>query len=386
MAKANPKETQLQKLVEANNEANRDKWAKDWKAAGKPVAGMICSYVPREILYAAGYLPWRVSGMWQEATPQALLYRPSWSSPRNTRILESVLRGDLDFVDAVIGSDWDIDLKRLWDEWDALRRPKLSHIMFVPRFDTPELHHERFRESFAKLVKAIESTTGKKITNDAVKKSIATFRKQRELVRDLYELRKGDFPAVSGAEALGITTAAFVMPPEQFNAELEALLPYLEKRKAPVQSFKPRLLVSSDFLDDTRYIELVEDVGCVVAMDDLDTGSRFFWVETQADLDDPLLALAKEYLTRPGCPRMADWEGQIEQVLDWIKEFNIDGVLELRLNYSMIRHLRSPFMKAALEKAEIPFLSLPREHQFANESQLRTRIGAFIELLQAARV
>ena len=175
------------------------------------------------------------------------------------------------------------------------------------------------------------------------------------------------------------------MPPEEFNAELEALLPLLETRKAPLQRSKPRLLVSSDFLDDIRYLELVEEVGCVVAMDDFDTGSRFFWAGVEESASDPLLALAQAYLRRPGCPRMADWESQISQVMEWVKEFKVDGVLELVLNYEMIRHFRTPFLKSALEGKDVPFLSLIREHQFANESQLRTRIGAFVELLEAAK-
>jgi benzoyl-CoA reductase/2-hydroxyglutaryl-CoA dehydratase subunit BcrC/BadD/HgdB len=291
----------------------------------------------------------------------------------------------LDFADAVIGTDWDIDLKRLWDEWAALRKPALAHIMFIPRY-VSDLHCQRMRESIAKLISTAESSRGVKLSPESLNKAISVYGHMRQLIRKMYELRKRDVPAISGAEALGITTAALVMPPEQFNTELAALLPFLETRKAPIQRYKPRLLVSSDFLDDIRYLELVEDVGCAVAMDDLDTGSRFFWVVVEELTSDSLLALARGYLERPGCPRMADWEDQISHVMEWIKEFNIDGVLELRLNYSMIRHFRTPFLKSALEGAHVPFLSLPREHHFANESQLRTRIGAFLELLEAAQI
>ena len=378
-------ENRLKRLVEANSEENRYQWVRKWKADGGHVAGILCSYVPVEVLYAAGYLPWRVTGFWGEGTPLALTYRASWTSPRNTRILELVLRGDLDFVDAVVGSDWDIDLKRLWDEWAALRKPPLAHIMFIPRY-VSELHCQRMRESIAKLVSAVESSLGVKLNSESLNKAVMVYGQMRQLIGKMYELRKRDVPAISGAEALGVTTAALVMPPEQFNTELAALLPFLETRKAPLQHYKPRLLVSSDFLDDIRYLELVEDVGCVVAMDDLDTGSRFFLSPVEESTADPLLALAKGYLERPGCPRMADWEDQIRHVMEWVKEFNIAAVLELRLNYSMIRHFRTPFLKSALEGAHIPFLSLPREHHFANESQLRTRIGAFVELLEASQI
>lgn len=379
----NSMEARLQELVAANVEENRARWAKQWKENGGKVAATLCTYVPPELLHAAGFLPWRVSGTWAESTPLALLYRPSWSSPRNMRILESVLQGEMDFVDAVIGSDWDIDLKRTWDEWHALRKPKLSHIIFIPRF-VSDIHYRKFRWSLEKLVSAIENEFGARISESALEQSVRVYEEMRRLVREMYELRKRDAPAVSGAEALGITTAAQVMPPEEFNKELAALLPYLRTRKAPLERQRPRLLVSSDFLDDIRYLDLVEQVGSVVAMDDLDTGSRQFWTRIGELGKDPLLTIAKAYLDRPGCPRMGDWESQVDQVVRWVKEYRIDGVLELRLNYSMIRHFRTPVFKSALEGAGVSFLSLPREHQFSNESQLRTRIGAFIELIEAS--
>ncbi|MBI2859155.1 MAG: 2-hydroxyacyl-CoA dehydratase [Chloroflexi bacterium] len=375
-------EARLRRLIEANSPENRYAWAREWKAKGGKVAATLCSYVPREVLYAAGFLPWRAAGLWSDEIPLALSYRPSWGSPFNTRILEAVLKGDLDFADAVIGTDWDIDLKRLWDAWSGLRKPRLAHIMFIPRL-VSELHYQRMRLSIVRLADAIESELGITLDPERLKNSVRIFEEMRRLVRSMYQLRKRDVPAVSGAESLGITTAALVMPPEEFNCELAALLPYLETRKATPAQISPRIMVSSDFLDDTRYLKLAEEVGAAVVMDDLDTGSRSFLMEVDQASADPLRALAVAYLNKPGCPRMADWERQADQMLDWAREYRIDGILELRLSYSMVRQLRTPTLKAALERAGIPFISMAREYQFANENQLRTRIGAFIELLEA---
>ncbi len=372
-------ENRLRKLIESNNETNRYEIAKRWKSSGGLVAATLCSYVPREVLYAAGVLPWRVTGTWSESIPHALIHRATWSSPRSSRILELVLKGDLDFVDMVIGTDWDIDLKRLWDEWVLLKKPRFSHIMFIPR-GTSRLHINKMYESITKLITNIEAFTGIQIKTAALQKAIDVYSQMRMAIRQVYELRKRDFPALSGAEVLGITTAAFVLPPDEFNAELNCLLPYLQTRKAPLLSCKPRILVSSDFMDDLRYLNLVESLGCVVAMDDFDTGSRYFWMNPTNCLE-PAMALAQAYLERPSCPRMEDWNRQIGQITEWLKDFKIDGVLELRLNYSLIRHFRTPYFRSVMEKTGKRFLSVPREHHFTNEAQLRTRIGAFIELL-----
>ncbi|MBI2858882.1 MAG: 2-hydroxyacyl-CoA dehydratase [Chloroflexi bacterium] len=372
-------EDRLADLVSANEVERRYDWPRKWKSAG-PVAAILCSYVPREIVYAAGFLPWRVTGSWDGSPVMAQVHRAAWTSPKNTRILELVLRGELDFADAVIGTDWDIDLKRLWDEWTILRKPKAAEIMFIPRY-TSEIHLSKMRDSIAKLLLTLEQASGKRVGTHAIEEAVGEYRHMRGLVRKLYELRKRPVPAISGAEVLGITTASTVMPPREFNSRLEALLPLLEDRKVQNPLGCPRVLVTGDFLDNPRYIKLVEECGCVVAMDDLDTGSRMYWSRSETGISDPLLALATEYLRRPGCPRMADWEGQVQQLADWVQEFNIDGVLELRLNFSMSRQLRSPLVKSALEAKGVPFISVPIEYQFANEEQLRTRVGAFLELV-----
>jgi benzoyl-CoA reductase/2-hydroxyglutaryl-CoA dehydratase subunit BcrC/BadD/HgdB len=209
--------------------------------------------------------------------------------------------------------------------------------------------------------------------------AIAVYDKGRALLRKVYELRKREEPPITGGEALAITMAAMVMPRDEFNQELEALLPYLETRKAKVSRTKPRLLLSGDLLDNPAYIDLVEAAGCLVAMDDMDTGSRYFWEEVDGG-SDLAQALAVRYLKNRS-PRMLDWRGQIEQLVKWAKEFNIDGVLELPDTYDYTRGFRRPVLEKQLKEADIPLMSFERDYYLSNVGQLKTRIGAFLEIL-----
>jgi benzoyl-CoA reductase/2-hydroxyglutaryl-CoA dehydratase subunit BcrC/BadD/HgdB len=142
------------------------------------------------------------------------------------------------------------------------------------------------------------------------------------------------------------------------------------------------VLLSSDMLDNPAYVELVEQAGCLVAMDDLDNGSRYFWKTTDGNSQDPTYDLARRYL-RNGSPRMFDWRGQIEQLVTWVKEFNIDGVLELADTFDYPRGFRRPYLERWLKEEGIPAMSFDRDYCLANVSQLKTRIGAFLEILQA---
>ncbi len=181
---------------------------------------------------------------------------------------------------------------------------------------------------------------------------------------------------------LGISTSAGVMPREEFTRELGAILPYLEKRQTTLKKLKPRILVSSEMLDNPAYLNLVEE-GCLVAMDDMDTGSRYFMQTVDTTLKDPAYALAKRYISRHGAPRMSTWDKQAEQLIKWAADFKIDGVLALPLNWCYPQRYRMPYLSKKLENAGIPSICLEREYHLANVGQLRTRVGAFLEILES---
>ena len=194
-------------------------------------------------------------------------------------------------------------------------------------------------------------------------------------------MRKKEIPPVTGAEALGITTAARVMPKNLFNSILEELLPYLESRKAPFKETKPRILVSSDFLQHPGYIELIESAGCAVVMDEMDTGSRYFWNKVDGAIKDPWEALARNYIDVAN-PRMANWDEQIDQMIEWAKEYNVDGIIELRQLYSFPREFRFTYSIDRIKEAGIPHMFLRIDYHLAGIGMLRTRVEAFLEMIK----
>ena len=375
-------EQQLRGLLAATCEANRIKRALEWRKQGGKVMGLLCSYVPEELIYAAGMLPWHVMGTDQANTSRALTYRMANSALYCNRVLESFLAGELDFLDGVIATDREQDLVRLWDVLVHLKKTPFAHIIHVPIGESA-LGYRQMAKEIAGLKKSVEKFSGTKITEESLRQAITVFNKMRTLLAKLYEMRKKEVPPVSGAEAMAIVAAATIMPKDEFNRELEALLPYLEKRKTSVDHVRPRLLLSSDTLYNPSYVELVEQSGGLVAMDDLDPGSRYFWQTVDTSSADPVYALAKRYLSRPAHPRMVAWDRQVKQVIDWVKEYYIDGVLEMPEMYSLSRQFRVPFFQAKLTEAGIPNISIPRFHDMADAGQLRTRIEAFVEMLQA---
>ena len=376
-------EARLQRLITGNEEQNRTRWAKEWQAQGGKVVGVLCTYVPIEVLVAADIMPWRVSGTWSQNIEDAIVIRAANSCAYCNHVLQALLEGRMDFLDGVVATTWEQDITRLWDVWKHLGKNGFHHILHLPHFYTATTTRY-YGEEIGEFVRAVEELAGRKIAADDLQRAIAVCNKRRTLVQQVYELRKRETPPLSGAEMLGLTVAGTLMPVAQFNGELEALMPYLAERQAPLASCTPRLLVSSDFADNPAYVELVESLGCVVAMDDFDTGSRYYGQPVAEDGGDPLAALAERYLGRTGTARMVSWDGQLAQVAAWVKEYRVQGVLELAQRYSRAREMRRPFFLDRMEKAGIQATSLEREYALTNLGQLRVRVQAFLEMLEPA--
>ncbi len=373
-------ESRLNALINANQPENRQKWALEWKGQGKKVIGLLCVYVPEEIISAAGVLPWRITGTWEESTPRASIYRPEMTCRYCSHVLESVLSGQLGFLDGVATTQVDDDFKRLWDVLNYINKPPFQHIMYLPH-TVSKTTLDMWNKSVSGLVGAMEKFAGKKITDDDILEQIEIYNKMRGLLHRLYEMRKRETPPLTGAEFLGITTAARIMPKEVFNQELEALLPYIQTREPAVKNNKPRLLLCGEFLDNPDYVKVVEDTGAIVVMDELDTGSKYFCELVGDSPNTPLERLADRYMNRPGLSRMGDWRGQANQIISWAKEYDVQGIVELRQLYSLPLDYRSFYLSKTLQDVGVPYLSINREYHPSHIGMLSTRIEAFTEMI-----
>lgn len=374
-------EQKLETLLQAAAEPNNLKWAREWKERGGKVIGILCSYVPEEVIHASGMLPFHITGTQHGQLTASSLYWPSNAEQYYAHALESLLSGELDFLDGVVCTDSTDASRRCLDVWQHIGKTRYCYMLHVP-YRRSEIVQNEFAEEIAQFRDSLQSRLSVTITDNALLDSIRLHNRMRTEMAEAYELRKREIPPLSGAEFLSLTTASMVMPKETFLKELEGISGYLSQRKTSLGKLKPRLLVSSDRLFHPGYIEAIESQGALVAMDDLDTGSRFF--EQLGDTDgDPVSSLAKRYLSRPGTPRMEDWETQIERTVKLVRDYRIHGVVHLPQVFDYPRIFADPYFRKTLEQKGIPAFTVARDHTPAQIGPLRTRVGAFIEMIEA---
>ncbi|MBI1987961.1 MAG: 2-hydroxyacyl-CoA dehydratase [Nitrospinae bacterium] len=360
--------------------ANRYARLKELKEQGKRIIGWVCIYVPEEILHAAGFLPIRILGSADETSiADAYLYSNNCSFGKNC--LEDAFQGHYDSLDGMVTCNSCDVMRRFYDMWEIYLKTPFTHIMTVPcRGDESVV--PGFRNELMRFKGKLEEAFSLEIQPEALRESIALYNRTRRLLRELWELRKADPPPLSGAEALEVILAGMVMPKEEFNPLLESYIGEVRARKASNGSAqKIRLLLTGPELADPGYVRFIEELGSVVAIDDLSCGTRYFW-DLVEEAGDPWETLARRYATRQAtCPRVHPQGQRIEHLKQLARDYKVEAVIDSIIKFCESHGGITPILKREFAELGLPMLHLEREYQMGSRGQLRTRVQAFFESL-----
>lgn len=96
---------------------------------------------------------------------------------------------------------------------------------------------------------------------------------------------------------------------------------------------------------------------------------------------DPYLAIAEKYL-RVNCSVMSPNHGRFEALDEMIKDYQIDGVIEVILQACHTFAIEADAVRNfVLTEKGLPYLCLETDYSKADKGQMNTRIGAFLEIL-----
>jgi bcr-type benzoyl-CoA reductase subunit C len=372
----------MEKITEIKN-ITTDPYAycrKYKEETGKKIVGYTCSYTPEELIYAAEALPFRIFGTNQDIhLADANLQSYCCSLVRG--ILEEALSNRLDFIDGVIFPHTCDSIQRLSDIW-RINISQKFHIDFVlpVKLHTASAGQYMF-DILEKLKKDLERALNVKITDAMLSDSIKTYNQIRELMRRLYALRAQQPAIISGRDFHSIIKMAMVMDRKVFLGTIEKIVTRMEASDKKIISGNKRLVLAGSVCSHPDIYDIIEQAAGVVVGDDLCTGSRYF----EGVIDEkapPLEAIAKRYLERPICPAKHNGlTSRGENIIRIVRESNADGVVFMLLKFCDPHAFDYPYIKAMLDKENIPCMLLDMEEQLPAEGQLQTRFETFIQIL-----
>ncbi|MFC1945031.1 2-hydroxyacyl-CoA dehydratase subunit D [Chloroflexota bacterium] len=357
----------------------RHQYAQEWKRrTGKKVMGCFCSYVPEEVVYAAGILPVRVLG---SHAPQDIVERYAFGHfcPFSRDCLAQGLNASYHYLDGITMTHSCMHMRQAFDAWRRNVPISYSCYLYMPSNIQTQRAKDCFTEDIAGYRRSLEEWMGQSISLEALDHAIDVYNTNRRLMRQLYSMRRNNSPAISGTDALEIVLSSMVMDKEEHNHLLEVLLDERSTYDMDIES-KPRLMVIGSECD-VDLIHLIESLGAQVVIEDLCTGSRYFWNEV-IPAEDRLSAIAARYLNRPPCPlRDVPEHRRLIHIVNLAKDYNVHGAIIALQKFCEPHSFDTPPIEAALKELGIPTLFLELDFTLA-AGQLRVRIEAFLEMLE----
>ncbi|MBM4463480.1 MAG: 2-hydroxyacyl-CoA dehydratase [Chloroflexi bacterium] len=349
------------------------------------VFGWLCTYVPEEVIHAAGGLPVRIvgySGERELAEGTAYFYVNNCSFSRSC--LQLGLSGGYDFLDGVVGGSTCDGARRLFDLWRSYIGTPFHHVLTVPRKYT-ERAHQLYYAQVKRLKEHLEEHFGVQISDEALRQSIEVYNESRGLLQALYDLRKRSAPPISGAETLEVLNASFRMPKELFNDYLRELLDELSRSSNGCEG-KARLMVTGSVLTNPEFIRSIESLGALVVTDELCTSTRYWTDSVIIDgSKTPLEAISQRYLNNFPCARMFPSDQRFDRIVEFAHDFRVDGVISQVIKFCVPYAHDLPLLTERLKAEGIPILALDVEHGTSGSGQIQTRVQAFLEMLESRR-
>ena len=361
---------------------------KQLKDEGAKVVGVFCSYVPLELIYAAGAIPVGLCASSEEPIPAAEANLPRNLGPLIKASYGFALTDTCPyfyFSDLVVGETTCDGKKKMFELMNEIKE---TYVLQLP--------HSRDADALAfwkgqiiAFKEKLESAFHVTITDDDVRDAIRRKNRERDVMRAYLELGTLNPAPISGYEMGTRVDAA------SFSFDLEERVASVEQRTAEVRadweaSFKgkasdrPRILVTGCPYAGVRdkIIRTVEELGADVVAFDSCSGVREKIEKVDETNPDVYDALARKYLNI-NCSVMSPNKSRIDYIGEMIDQYAVDGVLEIILQSCHTYDVEAHFIKRFVTQDRgLPYLNIETDYSQSDKGQINTRLAAFLETIE----
>lgn len=357
------------------------------KKGGK-VFGTFCVYVPDEIVFAADAIATGLCGgsqFWVAGGEKVL--------PTNTcPLIKASVGARLDrtcpffrIADMYVGETTCDGKKKAWE---ILGEDVPIHIMDLPQMKR-EKDIKAWAEEITEFKAVVEDFTGNTVTAQKLADSIRLINGKRRALQRLYDLRKNENLPISGLDALLISQIAFYDDPARFAQMTNKLCEELEQRVTEgvsvfAKGTKRIMLTGTPLaIPNWKLHNIVETSGGAVVCEEMCTGTRYFENlvdETKETVEAQIDAIANRYMNI-NCACFTPNNKRVDDILRLAKEYKVDGIIDVNLKFCNLYDTEGYLVERAMKEAEIPVLGIETDYTDSDAQQLRTRVSAFIEML-----
>lgn len=346
--------------------------------------GWLCSFVPEEIIMAAGFLPMRLSGDLEGISIADAYIYPNLC-PYIKSILALGLNGKAKRLDGLVFGRSCDGMRRMYDVWRSYIDTRFVYMLEVPK-NRDDAAVKYFATQLRRFASALQQEFGAGITPASLNQAIKTANQIRMLMQRIYELQRSIPLPLSGSDVFQLGLEGIQTDKKSFIAKLKRCHSDARILMEPHQKEgKARVLISGNVMDRPALFYLIEAAGADVVAADLCTAMRYFEHPVDEGSDDPYLALARRYLSKLRCARMTGLNERLAEVKELIKDYTVDGIVYTSVKFCDQHLYDVPYFMEKLQEEGIPALFLENDYTWGNIGQLKTRVEAFVEILDSRR-
>ncbi|MFQ5630674.1 MAG: 2-hydroxyacyl-CoA dehydratase [bacterium] len=350
---------------------------KKWREAGGKVVGHFQVYFPEEIVHAAGLLPVKIRGA-QVGGMEAESHFGSYLCSIIKTSLELALTKNIELEMFVTHPICDAarNLAAIWGRNFDYK----CQILYLPQNPNSKHSIHYLRDEYARLQRDVEDVAGKKIKNDDLFRSMEIYNESRQLMRELYRIKRETPWLLPAHEAYMLITLAGFLPREEYNTFLKNILPKIEARPLKKQD-KMRVVFEGGFCEQPP-IDLVWTIAqsCYLVDDDLLIGLRYL-LENVPLAGDPLYNLAEAYIEKSSySPVQHDLHKPKEKMLlDRIKNSKAEAAILTAAKMCEPGLEEQVTYSKALDEAGIPYFVSEFEENQTSFEHLGIQLETFVE-------
>ena len=357
----------------------------EYKAQGKKVVGVLPYYAPEELVYAAGIVPMGIWGSNTKTISRAKEYCATFYCTIAQLALEMLLDGTMDGLDGIITPTICDTLRPMSQNFRVAMGDKMS-VIFLAH---PQNRFEDFGLQFTidqynHVKEELEKIAGRKITNDDIQNAIKVYNESRAARRKFVKLASEHCDVITPTKRSAVLKAFYFMLKDEYIAKLNELNAELEK--LPVCDWQGTKVVTSGIIcDNPALLAAFEENNIAIAADDVAHESRSFRTDVPENAD-PMMALAQQFANVDYEVLLYDPKSSEnrrgEFVANLVKESGAQGLVLFMQQFCDPEEMEYPYLKKALQDADIPHIKLGIDQQMRDFGQARTAIQAFADVLE----
>ena len=353
--------------------------------SGQKIIGSTLTDVPEELIHAAGLFPFAILGT-NRPIRRASALLPDNSCSLSRSDLELVLTYETDLFDGFVLPQVDDTTQHLSDIWRRKIPSSFFECYLIPRqVDRPSSRQWLLDETH-RLRESLERFTGREISDQALRRSIMAYNKNRRNLRRIYNLKRQECSLIGNRAFFELIKSSMFLPKEKHNRYLDELLPQLEEREPSGETGCLRFVMAGVVWEPPAVMTILDELGINVVGDDLCTGTRYIEsdVATKGDSVDALVE--RHFNKGPFSPIHDRGDRILNNLLDLVHRYRADAILYLHLKFFESQDYDLPDLKRGIEEEGVPMYVLDTEYQTTHLAQMKTRVQAFAESLRGGRI